>query len=186
MTAPIGTAVAFDAYTLGANGGAGNWSHTNTGSDRALLAFVLATASVSSVTYDGVAMTNLVNYLYAGAYPFAIYGLINPSIGTHNVVVTTAGAVYASSTSFTGVASFGSTSAAQPNVVSSTLGDAAVMVSTSLDTGFVDHGPGPLGGNIEEGWGSPTVTGANAYLGVNLVGVSAGPALSTTDFFRFV
>lgn len=84
----------FDAAASGPETGAATtltWSHTCTGSNLVLLVFVYFQAgnAASSVTYNGVAMTSLVNVFDGGATGYLqCYYLLNPAIGAHNVVAT--------------------------------------------------------------------------------------------------
>ena len=49
--------------------------------------------TISGVTYNGVAMTLVVDQTNAGAdLKVALYGLVSPTVGTHDIVVTMAGA----------------------------------------------------------------------------------------------
>jgi hypothetical protein len=111
--------VAFDAVgpsSAGASSTASNtvtWSHTCSGSNRLLIVGVAVGANtsptISSVTYNGVAMTsvgkmNTNNQTNAGFVE--LFRLIAPATGTNSVVVTTSAAVLtlaAGSVSFTGV-----------------------------------------------------------------------------------
>lgn len=85
-------AIARDAFSDGTTSGTTTLtvSHTCTGSDRGLgVAVFFDTDNISSVTYNGVAMTK------AGQHDFvsnriAGYYLKNPASGTHDIVVTCA------------------------------------------------------------------------------------------------
>lgn len=59
------------------------FSHTTAGANRILFVTVLAGGSISSVTYNGVAMTQAV-----ASGNHAIFYLVNPTIGANNVVIT--------------------------------------------------------------------------------------------------
>jgi hypothetical protein len=92
------------------------WSHTVTGSQTALVVFVGvgqnsgsdATKTISGVTYNGVAMTQIGTPKHTNNDVFgylACYGLIAPASGANNVVVTFASApsvAECASLSFTG------------------------------------------------------------------------------------
>lgn len=100
-------AIAVDAN--GGNGGAsGTWSHTCTGSN--LFLFVSTVGSVgvddvTSVTYNGVAMTKIASALTVGDRYSTGWYLTNPATGANNVVMSSFGVGAAGcSTSYTGVA----------------------------------------------------------------------------------
>ncbi len=72
-------AVATVAYTVGAS------------SDYLIIGFmgaVNSTDNVSSVTYNGVAMTKIDTRLQTGDRRIWVYNLIAPATGTHNIVIT--------------------------------------------------------------------------------------------------
>lgn len=108
-------ALALDAAHVFAGDGSGvssmTWSHVVSGSDRLLLVGVYQTAgdttTISSVTYNGVAMTEVLREVEATLkVTCAIYRLIAPDTGTHDVVVTFSGTVSdcgGGSCSYTGV-----------------------------------------------------------------------------------
>jgi len=121
------------------------WAHIVTGSNTALVVFVGvgqdsgsdATKTISGVTYNGVAMTQIgtpkhTNNSTSGY--LACYGLINPTTGTNNVVVTFASApstAQCGSVSFTGAnqtTAFGTPVTAAGNTA---LATAAVASNTS-------------------------------------------------------
>jgi len=80
-------------------------SHTCNGTDRFLIVFINHfTSSISSLTYNGVAMTYLTDVVSQWGYHLYVYYLKNPDQGTHNIVLTMAGNSYISmlSRSFTG------------------------------------------------------------------------------------
>jgi hypothetical protein len=110
-------ALAVDAVSSGTRAFAANattltFAHTVSGSDRVLLVAVQwystqAVRSVSSVTYNGTAMTLVSSsQIDNGANRFlALYYLIAPSTGTNNVVITLSGTddlFFGGSVSFTG------------------------------------------------------------------------------------
>jgi hypothetical protein len=79
-----------------------SWQHTTgtAGSDKLLLVSVdvsrstNAPATVSSVTYDGVALTQVATALYISTNPQVrsyVYSLVNPAIGTKTITVTLSG-----------------------------------------------------------------------------------------------
>lgn len=68
-----------------------NWNHTVAGLNRALVVFVYnddATDKVTGVTYNGSSMTRIAAQSVAGGETVYAYLLLNPSTGTHSVVVT--------------------------------------------------------------------------------------------------
>ncbi len=101
----------------GNNGGSGTsrtWSHTvSSGTDRYLFVGIVGDVSsgaddVSSVTYNGVAMTLIAKQLQgatSGNRWQYVYGLANPDAGAHNAVVTFSSAhwILAGSIEYTGV-----------------------------------------------------------------------------------
>lgn len=107
-------AIAFDASSQDARYSTGTtltFSHTCTGSDRFLWVYVYtykagSGASISGVTYNGVAMTELESYQKAQneIYCQAFY-LANPASGANDIVVTHVLAPYcwALASSYTGV-----------------------------------------------------------------------------------
>ncbi len=127
--------IAFDAAS---NSGAKNnvnnwtWAHTCSGLNRIIVVsvswFTTAGYSSCSVTYNGVALTNGTLHYYGGP-GVAIFYLVNPPTGSHNVVVTFAGV------SVWGAAGAVSlTSVAQVNPVRST-GSGSSGNVTSMYTG---------------------------------------------------
>lgn len=81
------------------------WSHTCSGSDRALVVYVNPWQnSCSGVTYNGVSMTALGTYITASGWKLYAFYLKNPASGTNNVVATlnTSTYVRTAAVSFTG------------------------------------------------------------------------------------
>lgn len=118
--------VAFDALgggkaadTTNSNPNNATWSHTATGSDRAVLVIVgvkaasgISTDIVRSATYGGVAMTEL-QIITSGTNHLIFFGLLNPATGAQTVAVNLSGVATGSSgnsVSYTGVDSFGTIS----------------------------------------------------------------------------
>lgn len=118
--APTNTSIAPDTNTKGNSGSASTHtiSHTCTGSNLALyVGFTtrVATDTVTSVTYNGVAMTRVDKQLDIGNSPDLsafLYVLAAPASGAHNVVITLSGAsvIDYSFTSYTGCAAVQPTS----------------------------------------------------------------------------
>lgn len=103
-------AIAFDTSTGDyETDGTTVWSHTCTGSDRVLLVGwyeFSSSATLSSITYAGVAMTQLGTFPADGAGGNVyLYGLANPASGANDVSITHSASkqVFASSVSYTGV-----------------------------------------------------------------------------------
>jgi hypothetical protein len=108
-----------------------NWFHTCSGSDRILWVGVMtsSTRSVSSVTYNGVALTSLTRS--AGGQPVQLWYLIAPATGTNTISVSIGAPnsfVYTSGASYTGVKQSGQPDAQNTNSTSSS------SVSTSVTT----------------------------------------------------
>lgn len=75
-----------------------SWAHTVAGTDRLLLVAVhmeiFPLPSVSGITYNGVALT-YINGMQGGSSGRAeLWYLVNPALGTNNIVVTLAGTVF--------------------------------------------------------------------------------------------
>lgn len=110
--------IAFDAVANDLESSATpTWSHTTSGSNRILHAGVRVSAgiSVTGVTYNGVAMTNVPTnspVTTPGGELLYVFYLINPTTGTHDIIATLSGSdtVRSVSISHTGVKQSG-----QPN-----------------------------------------------------------------------
>lgn len=102
--------LAFDSTAVAVSAGS-SWAHTCSGSDRFLIVTITQQSPIqhnpTSVTYNGVAMTKLpVNGFNGSQSSIFLYYLINPSSGTHNVVMTFAlGTGWGASISYTGAKS---------------------------------------------------------------------------------
>ena len=95
-------AIARDSSSHGFSAGTG-FAQTISGSNRLLLVYVYTSGSntITSVTYNGVSLTRLVNY---SAQQLYIYGILSPATGTHNIVVNvSSGNAYGFASSYTGV-----------------------------------------------------------------------------------
>lgn len=94
------------------------YSFTTSGSDRLLL-IGLATPggsdNISSVTYNGVAMTRYVQAVDASNYSIYLYYLLNPASGANNYVVTGSGVIFGQVVSYTGVSQTGFPDAGSTN-----------------------------------------------------------------------
>jgi hypothetical protein len=89
----VNGAIAFDAASSSQadNTSSLTWSHTTSaGSDRILIVGVSSDQNdpVSTITYNGVNLTKLESEKYGFVNKVELWYLVNPSSGTHNVVVT--------------------------------------------------------------------------------------------------
>ena len=104
-------AIAIDATADGfqAAGTTLTYSHTCTGSNRALLVGLYAwngSFTISGITYNGVSMTKLIGRGADGSSgTVETWGLANPSTGANNIVITAtaSGQIFGCSASYTGV-----------------------------------------------------------------------------------
>lgn len=115
-------AVAFDAASSGvqASGTTLSFSHTCSGSDRQLVVAVTWTgsAAISSVTYNGVAMTPIAAQSdIAGTFHSKTFFLANPPTGANTVLITASGTVTILAGS---VSATGTDTAATPSIVTTT------------------------------------------------------------------
>lgn len=80
-------------------------SHTCTGSDLVLLVAGISDANLpTGITYNGVAMTRLVDFLDASSQNTSIWGLLNPATGANTIEVSGSMAYFSwFSCSYTGV-----------------------------------------------------------------------------------
>lgn len=132
-------AVAFDAVSSAEALSASSltFSHTCTGSDRYLTVGVniLGVGTVTGITYNGVAMTQLVVIQNTPDCKVEIWGLAAPATGANNVVVTLSGleAVGSGAISFTGVDQSSSTSSPQTNSADSATSSSVTVTSATGD-----------------------------------------------------
>lgn len=131
--------------TNGLNTNVLTWSHTvASGSDRALFVEISigTTGTIAnSVSYGGTALT-LVGRSVTGTVPVEIWRLLNPTVGTANVVVTLSAAtsVVAGATTYNGVnqsspvrtfySAFGNSTNSSVTVVDSAAGDLVIDVQS--------------------------------------------------------
>ena len=92
----------------GASASSRTRSYTCSGSNRLLLVVITKRTSddMTGVTYNGVAMTQLIKRDHADSTEFLyIYGLLNPASGAHDIVASASGAsvMYLGATSYNGV-----------------------------------------------------------------------------------
>lgn len=91
-----GAAVTFDqSTTFSFNSGVSTWTKSATLGGTATMVLVKlyitsASFTISSVTWNGIAMTQIISYTASGR-TLVLYGLANPATGTHNAVVTFSG-----------------------------------------------------------------------------------------------
>jgi hypothetical protein len=132
-------AVAFDASTAGSNAGGTSltFSHTASGSDRAVVVAVVTNdygGGITGVTYGGASMTEI----GTGRTDAKLYGLVAPATGAQNVVCSGGAGMdfwQAAASSFTGVdqatpfsgATQSTTSTANPSISVTSETDARVV-----------------------------------------------------------
>lgn len=106
------------------------WSHTCTGSNLTLIVGVYDPDGLTTgVTYNGVSMTQITSQSFNGTEFHAVYKLISPATGAHNIVVTrTAGGGF--QVAGTG-ASYTGTSATQPDSYNSATNSGVASITTS-------------------------------------------------------
>lgn len=133
-------AIAYDASAGSSTGSASSltYSHTCSGSDRILFVFVCRgnTQTISSVTYNSVAMTFIAESIVAGSQPVAVYYLVAPATGANNVVITLSGAtfIFSSSSSYTGAKQTGQPDGSNTGKASGT--SHAISVTTTADNSW--------------------------------------------------
>lgn len=202
-------AIARDATssTPQTNASSKTWAHTCSGSDRLLLVGIQVAANnsvITGVTYDGVALSKVDGIDWPGGAvgSSAIYKLVNPSAGTHNIVVTLSTSCYvdAYGVSYTGVdqtAPIDSHATSTSNTPSTTVGASncwtvAHISSSSGATVSYNSGTNPVVYN----WGNAdgvvdsngTVSTGSQSLGISQAGspsyratiVSIAPAATPT------
>lgn len=128
--------IAFDASTQGTAGSTSpqTYSHTTSGSDRILFVSIFTQGSVTGVTYNGVAMTELGTTSYSTPTGVSyLFMLVNPASGANNVVVTHSGSFTASvAASYTGAKQTDQPDAAA--VTNTTGAGTATSLSTTITT----------------------------------------------------
>src|SRR6266516_1637779 len=79
-----------------ASGTTNTWSHTvaSSQSNQILVVSVDSGASISGITYNSVAMTQLTASTYAGSEIHSLWYLVATAQGAHNVVITSSGKTY--------------------------------------------------------------------------------------------
>jgi hypothetical protein len=134
-------AIAYDATAQGTAlpGTSITFAHTCTGDDGLLLVGVQCQDdTVTGVTYNGTAMTQLKKVASAAAETY-MYGLLAPTTGAHNVVVSISASKYcrAISASYTGVLQTGLPDATSSVVGTDTVTSQALSTTTVLDQCWV-------------------------------------------------
>lgn len=115
-----------------------SWSHTCTGTNRYLLVgiSILQTATVMSITYNGVSMGLLRGQTsVANAIRAELWGLVAPATGLHSIVVTLDDIVdsVGSATSYTGVdQTIPTESANSATATNSGVADDATVITTTV------------------------------------------------------
>ena len=105
--------------------------NVGSGTDRYLVVGFMASQSVSSVTYAGNSMTQINTVTSPGGVPIYFYGLVNPTSGSNNVVITIGSSGYIGSIFI----SFNNADQATPiDVSSSETSTASNTVSTAITT----------------------------------------------------
>ena len=71
------------------SGTTNSWNHTiGSGSNRILMVAVSSGSSVTGVTYNGIALTELKSIVYNTPYTFSVWYLLNPPSGTYACTIT--------------------------------------------------------------------------------------------------
>lgn len=214
LVASSACSIAFDAASEGTGSGTLTIAHTVTGTNTALFVgfFIQKNPDpgITSVTFNGVAMTATADSPVNEASNIHVYmyTLLNPATGTHNVVITPAGAVdadAASNASYTCVSQTGfpdshnlknNTSATTNTTIPfTTVADNAWLVAffrneagNGTDGTATTHRTSQGDHTIADSGGAKTPPGSfsliqNFTSAVNsAVGVSFAPAQSTVTF----
>lgn len=103
--------IAFDAAGTGlqASGSTLTFTHVTAGSNRALImALGVSGGAPTAVTYNGVAMTQILSTPDGGSAADYLYFLANPTLGSNTVSITNSGStrIEAATASYTGVSGF--------------------------------------------------------------------------------
>lgn len=156
-------AIAYDTSTANAftaSATSTTFSHTCTGSDLILWVGVSIrpTRTISSVTYNGVTMTQSGNNSFTGAVDNYLYYLVNPATGANDVVVTQS----ASDTFNTCSISFtGASQSVQPDATSEVNSTTTTSFSQSV-TSVADNTAAVIYGDAASG--SALTAGANTTI----------------------
>lgn len=144
-------AVAVDANS---NSGGTSWSHTCTGANRYLLvAWTIDSSTITSATYNGVAMTELTRYSAAGRVT-VVWGLVAPATGANTVAITAGGSWGGGgAVSFTGVDQTTPSDTPTENTGSSsamTVSVTSVAGNFVCGVGLAQSGGGTIGAGASE------------------------------------
>lgn len=144
-------AIAFDAASgSSVTGTSLTYSHTCTGSDRALVVHYVSDGSgdaVTGITYAGAAMTFIGRVQSPSSRWTGMYYLAAPATGANNIVVTNSVSVYteANAASYTGVKQTGN-----PEVTATNTGSSVTSLSGTLTT-LTDNAWLVMGGHAAAG-----------------------------------
>jgi len=118
-----GTGISFDAAASLIAGSGTTFSHTVGASATILWVFTDASAVVTAVTFNSVAMTQATSTILGNTYQ--LWYLASPTTGAHTVAITTAGTVGAASASYIAALTTGI-----PDATATILGSGATIVSS--------------------------------------------------------
>ena len=117
------------------------FAYSTSGSNRYLTVSVIidSSSTVTGVTYNGVAMTNLVSIRNTGGHIVYIWGLVAPATGSNNVVVTASSSttIGAGAIAFTGVNQTTPTSSPQTNQADAVT-SSSLTVTSKVDDMVID------------------------------------------------
>lgn len=167
-------AIAFDAVTT--NNGT-SYSHTTSGSDRALVLYVLSGGADNiTATYNSIALTKKVTYADGGGNRITLLTLLTPSNGSNTVSLSGASINTSIVVSYTGVTAFSGQTSGNNTSTSLTLGVTVGVTNSWVSTGGTSrvgpHDPTPSTGVTNDR------SGANTLLGV---GDSGPEAIGTVN-----
>ena len=182
--APIGGTIGLDTFLRGNSptrgGTSETWSHTCTGDDRLLLVSICrdddtttAADDVTGVTYNSVAMTQLVKLNTSTTEPgvLYIYGLLAPATGANNIVVSLTGSTgsraYCTSISYTGVSQSGLPDSTNTLALTSAATSQSISTTTVEDNSWVYAFFGQNGGSGDYSAGADTVLRSYCYTNNN-------------------
>lgn len=151
-------AIAFDAASAQSQDASvtSTFAHTCSGSDRYLIVGVMVGAgnTVTGVTYNGVAMTQINTQISGGTTfdNFYLFGLVAPATGANNIVITASAStfIYGGGLSYTGVDQANSVDVST-TATSTVVGAITTSLTTTIDNvwlvAFVGMGNGNNNGN---------------------------------------
>lgn len=176
IASPVFAAIAIDAT---ANGGGTtatsiSWSHTTTGSNRILFVgfrFASATNDVTSVTYNGVAMTAITCSAAPQAAQFAcLYYLVAPATGLNTATVNLSSSVRVEpvSISYTGASQTGVPDATSVATTTASNSVTATLTTVANNSWVVGYGYSS-GATITEGNAGTVVEVRNSNAGFGMI-----------------